>query len=163
MTSGLFFNPHKAATFPLAFLIAVCQYIAMVCIYCGAKTKVNNSRLQSRSNHIWRRRECLACHSIFTSLEGAELKSAVMVRSANGRLKPFMRDQLFISLYESSKHRPKAVQAASYLTDTVLSKLVAGQKDAVLDRDEIVRTTHEVLKRFDRTAATIYLAYHPLP
>jgi hypothetical protein len=85
-----------------------------------------------------------------------------MVRLRNGRLTPFVRDQLFISLYESSRHRPEAVQTASYLTDTVLGKLVAEQKEAVVGRDDIVRLTHKVLKRFDPAAATIYLAFHPL-
>jgi transcriptional repressor NrdR len=69
----------------------------MVCIYCGGETKVTNSRLQRRNNQVWRRRECLACQSVFTTHESVELESALSV-SQNGRLTPFLPDLLLKEL-----------------------------------------------------------------
>lgn len=142
--------------------MAVCQYVGMVCVYCSSPTQVTNSRLQRRSNHIWRRRKCLACGSIFTTSEHPELTTAFMVAGAAGKLKPFSRDQLFITIYQSCKHRPTAVGDATALTDTVLGHLLAGRHDGTIKRDTIVRITHQALKRFDLAAATFYAAYHPL-
>ena len=135
----------------------------MVCIYCGGSTSVKNSRPQVRGNNIWRRRACDACSSIFTTIERPELQTALMIRLGNGNLVPFRRDQLFIDLYLSCKHRPMALDDATALTHTVLSKLLKGQTSLALERTAIIQMAAQVLKRFDPAAATIYLAYHPLP
>jgi transcriptional repressor NrdR len=132
----------------------------MVCVYCSGPTKVNNSRLKSRANAIWRRRECLECASIFTTLEHADSATLLMVRSIDGSLEPFSRDALFISVYECCKHRPRAIDDASGLTQTILTNILATQKDATVSRDQIVDTVISLLKRFDSVAATIYRAYH---
>jgi hypothetical protein len=38
--------------------------------------------------------------------------------------------------------------------------LAATKHKGALQRDVIVKTTHEVLQRFDAVAATMYAAYH---
>ncbi len=133
----------------------------MVCIYCGAKTRVNNSRHQSRANYIWRRRECPECGSIFTTEERTELSGVLMVRSS-GKLQPFNRDNLFLSIYESCRHRPNALSEAGPLTQTVINSLAARHSEGELERSKIVEATALVLKRFDKVAATLYVAYHRL-
>jgi len=134
----------------------------MVCIYCSSPTSVKNSRLQRQNNSIWRRRSCAKCTSIFTTVERTDLSSTFVVRDAsNKEVVPLSRDKLFLSIYKSCKHRPGAMTEASSLAQTVINNLVAAHhRDGVIDRHDVSRQTHSVLKRFDDVAATFYAAYH---
>jgi transcriptional regulator NrdR family protein len=134
----------------------------MVCIYCGSKTKVINSRSQKKLNQTWRRRECLNCRAVVTSVEGVNLPTSVLFIRNQGVSEPFQRDILFISVYESLLHRNDAVVAATALTSTVLSKLMDQIEQAGLQRQNVIQTTTEVLKRFDKAAAVHYQAYYPV-
>lgn len=134
----------------------------MVCIYCGNETKVTNSRHQKRANNVWRRRQCLGCNTVFSTIEAPDMKLSITVKKPNGGLEPFLRDQLFVSVYDSLKHRKSALADATQLTDTVLSSLYAMAESSVLERDVIVTIVTTVLERFDSTAATHYKAFHPV-
>jgi hypothetical protein len=86
-----------------------------------------------------------------------------MVKGSGRTLKPFSRDQLFVSIYESCKHRSSAASDATALTLVVIGDLLALARSGILERDDVARVTHKVLKRFDAAAATYYAAYHPFP
>jgi transcriptional regulator NrdR family protein len=133
----------------------------MVCIYCGSSTQVTNSRPQKRLNQIWRRRRCTACGSIFTTHELLELSSGIVLEGGSGRLQPFSRDTLFVSIYECCKHRPGAVEDAAALTRTSLSFLQLQVTEGRLQREQVLTSVLTVLERFDKVAATMYKAYHP--
>jgi transcriptional regulator NrdR family protein len=136
----------------------------MVCVYCSAPTQVVNSRHQRRNNDIWRRRKCTHCGSIFTAIESADLSGALRVAHTPQRLEPFLRDKLFVSIYDSCKHRPTALRDAGNLTQQIIARLLSTQdRPGLIHPDTIVNTSIDVLKRFDRAAATTYAAYHPLP
>ncbi|HEX9153457.1 MAG TPA: hypothetical protein VF809_01415 [Candidatus Saccharimonadales bacterium] len=124
---------------------------------------VTNSRLQRRANQVWRRRQCKTCRNNFTTHETVELSSSIAVRYGPKDLKSFVRDKLLISVFESCKHRPNAIEDASALTQTIIGILRGYLQDSVLERDALVTITTAVLERFDRSAATIYSAYHTLP
>jgi len=161
--SGLFLFtlPQINDSFPLAFCSDQCQYVDMVCPYCGTGTEVVNSRKQRRTNSIWRRRKCTACAAVFTSTEGADLQTALRVGKADGTLEPFSRDRLFISIYESCKHRETAATDASSVTQLVINRLLAAQEEpGLLPRPIIISTTIAALSPFDSAAATAYGAYH---
>ncbi len=134
----------------------------MLCIYCQGETQVINSRHQRRTNQVWRRRKCLACKSVFTSTEAADLSLSLSFRTSQNTLQPFSRDILFISLYDSLRHRKSATSDASALNQTILSKLLPKAKGAVINREAVVQLTHDVLKHFDKAAAVHYRAFHPL-
>ena len=135
----------------------------MVCIYCQSKTRVSNSRLQKRTNQVWRRRQCLNCHAIFTSLEHSAYDNTLAVQLGTSHIVPFQRDVFFLSIYEALRHRKSGASDASALTDTVLGKLLAGQANqGLIQRQTIVRTASDVLKRFDKAAHVQYMAFHPL-
>lgn len=134
----------------------------MVCIYCGADTQVINSRLQKKANRVWRRRKCVSCQGLFTSLEGVDYPTSLLLKKDGKRVEPFQRDILFVSVYESCKHRKHATEAAGALTDTILGKLRPHIHNATLARTDVISVASEVLKRFDKAAYTAYLAYHPL-
>lgn len=133
----------------------------MVCIYCSSATHVTNSRHQRRGNAIWRRRECLDCGAIFTSREQADLSASLRIEDAfKKKLSPFVRDRLFLDIYDSCRHRDSALADAAALTQTIIDKLVATNKSGLITRDDIIVTALAVLKNFDDAAATFYHAYH---
>lgn len=133
----------------------------MVCLYCSSSTVVKNSRLQNRNNHIWRRRACLSCGVIFTTIERPDLSQSFVVGDNNlHTMEPFNRDRLYVDIYESCKHRPKAIDEAASLTQTIINNLLSKQPGAVIHKQTIAKQAYGVLKRFDSTAATFYAAYH---
>ena len=83
-----------------------------------------------------------------------------MIDGRNG-LEPFSRDQLFLSVYDSCKHRSAAVDDATALVHIIVAQVLAGQQNGIIRRQHVVETAHTALKRFDQAAATMYLAYHP--
>src|SRR3982750_2177743 len=96
----------------------------MVCIYCGGETKVTNSRLQRRNNQVWRRRQCLACQSVFTSHEMVELESALSV-SQDGKNAPFLPHLLLKELMMAMQHRKDVYTASGEVMATIVRKLLA--------------------------------------
>ncbi len=133
----------------------------MVCIYCGGETTVSNSRKQKRRNTVWRRRVCDECNATVTTIESIDLENAIVITSQK-RHESFSRDNLFISIYESCKHRNDAQTSATALTDTIIALLYPLITDASVDRSDIIKTTAKVLHRFDIPAAVHYKAFHPV-
>ena len=132
----------------------------MVCIYCGDLTGVTNSRLQKRSNNIWRRRVCNKCGAIFTTNEKANLAASfVVAKEGSTKLEPFLREKLFLSVYSSCQHRPSALSEAIELTETIIAELPFSNRQPISAAD-IAQITHKILRRFDSVAGTFYKAYH---
>lgn len=138
----------------------------MVCLYCSQDLAVTNSRPQVSRNQIWRRRLCKACGAIFTAVEAIDLSKALIVtktaeNGAEPELQPFQRDRLFISIYESLRHRPSAANDARGLCDTVVAHIIKRAEYGKIDTRTITDTTLSTLRRFDQAAATYYAAFHP--
>lgn len=132
----------------------------MVCIHCGSETRVSNSRPQKRSNRIWRRRECLGCHAIFTTEEGIDYGGSWVVKPASGAIEPFSRDKLFMSLYKACQHRQTALKDAAGLTETIINKLAAVAQNGTLQTSQVIQITQVALNRFDDAASVSYRAFH---
>ena len=132
----------------------------MNCIYCRSETKVVNSRAQKRLNQVWRRRQCLGCGAVFTTEEGFEPSGSLVFDDQRTKPMPFNRDRLFVSLYNALSHRPDALEAATALSATILAKLVHNASNGCILRSEVILTARTTLARFDKTAETIYSAYH---
>ena len=128
----------------------------MVCIYCFHDSKVINSRLQKRANSVWRRRQCLACHAIWTTVERTEARLAYRVTKGS-EMHDFIPEQLLISLYVALRHRKTAVSDAGALYVTVF-QLIQKNQQSVVSTFEIKKAAYTVLKRFDKTAAAVYKA-----
>jgi hypothetical protein len=75
-------------------------------------------------------------------------------------LSPFMRDMLYLSIYDSCKHRKSAIADASGLTDTVINKLRASVKDGSLSISDIRNITLNTVNKLDETSGVYYRAYH---
>ncbi len=132
----------------------------MDCIYCGHKTSVLNSRPQKRLRQVWRRRECSVCKAVFTTHEVVELAGSVVVRRLNGRIAPFSRDTLFVSLLQALGHRKDPIGDASALTATITVSVRKDLSSAAVSTTDIVAAAHTALKLFDKSAAVSYAAYH---
>ena len=132
----------------------------MVCIYCGSETKVVNSRHQKRVNNVWRRRQCLSCNTVFSTIEAPDMALSITVKQTNGSLEPFLRDKLLISVYESLKHRKSALADATALTSTIVMRVYELADTSIIERAVVVEMTYAVLERFDLVAATHYKAFH---
>lgn len=140
----------------------------MVCIYCSAKTAVSNSRPQKSRNQTWRRRLCQACRAVFTSIEAIDLSQSLIVAKTSQNaeeptiddLQPFDRDHLFISLYESLRHRPTAASDARGLTDTIVAQIIKQSEQGLIPVLTITKITVNTLQRFDQAAASHYAAFH---
>ncbi|MEI9913617.1 MAG: hypothetical protein WDN66_01225 [Candidatus Saccharibacteria bacterium] len=132
----------------------------MVCIYCGSKTEIINSRHQSRTNSTWRRRKCLECGAITTTTEQTDYEKSWVVSDDKGRISHFNRDRLFISLYNSLGHRRTAISDSNSLTATVIAKLAKKPSEGHINRQDIVDTSLTCLKHFDKAAAVHYKAYY---
>lgn len=133
----------------------------MVCIYCSGGTQVINSRLRKRRNTVWRRRRCLICATIFTTSESIELSQTILIQNKTA-VEPFSRDRLFISIYESLKHRKSALLDASGLCDTIIQAILLKHENGSVQSSVIVAATLAVLERFDAAAATHYQAFHAM-
>jgi transcriptional repressor NrdR len=134
----------------------------MVCIYCESPTNVSNSRLQKRSNQIWRRRNCQACGNTFTTHEKVDLEGSIAILFSTKEIRPFRRDMLFISVYECCKHRGDPVSDADGLTQTIINRLRSRIQDGTVLRHDVVNAALETLRHFDSVTATMYAAYHPV-
>jgi len=98
---------------------------------------------------------------VFTTHESVEFEGSLVVRHSDQRLEPFSRDNLFVSIYESCKHRTDALSNARSLTQTVIGLLRGHIVEGTLERDVIATVTGAALARFDTVAGTMYEAYHP--
>ncbi len=136
----------------------------MVCIYCGKNTHVTNSRLQKQTNKVWRRRQCLSCQAIFSTLEQNVYENTLAVQDRKSHIMPFQRDKLFLSIYDACKHRPTALIDASALTETVISNLLKNQQPnhGLVQKVTIAENVINTLKHFDNAAYVHYSAYHSL-
>ncbi len=132
----------------------------MVCAYCAGRTKVTNSRKQSRSNSVWRRRACLVCQAVFTSVEAIDSQASYLVAGQDNQLAPFSRLKLEASLLGSlAKKDVKSCLAASELAHTVVNKCLIG-KQASVTSQQIAITAAKVLKQYNRAAHLRYVLAH---
>lgn len=133
----------------------------MKCLYCFSKLHVSNSRLQKRSNSVWRRRTCPICSAVFTSIEQIDIGSTHQYKSHTGDFEPFSRTKLLLSIFDACRHRNSAHKVAEALTDTIIASILKQSNDTVIERSELLDSVHLVLKRFDTVADTYFAAHHP--
>jgi transcriptional regulator NrdR family protein len=132
----------------------------MKCPYCNQESKVTNSRLQKRANNVWRRRQCLVCHAVWTTLESSQSSTTYKV-SSNGVMIDFHPELLLISLYECLKHRKTPELDAQYVYSTVLTNLKS-RNQPTFEIQLITIAAYKVLKNYDKLAADIYKATHKI-
>lgn len=133
--------------------------LTMICPYRASDTKVTNSRPSHKFPEVWRRRQCKTCNNIWTTREYLDLSTTHRVINRDSKIEAFQRDKLLLSIKDSLSHRKNSLTEASALTDTVLSRILT-QKTAQISFTLICAQTYDVLMRFDKTAAAVYIAIH---
>lgn len=134
----------------------------MVCPYCTNPTRVTNSRPSKQDPGVWRRRACSTCAAVFSTRETLDFATTLLFQSNNGKLAPFDRDKLYVSIYESCKHRQRAISDATHLTNTCIAQCIALHKNrGIITRSELQSVVVKTLQQFDSAAATYFAAYHP--
>ena len=136
----------------------------MICIKCSNDTKVTNSRPHKKTPSVWRRRECKACGTVFTTSEVvADSTYQFIVRLADGTKADFSLPRLMLSIVPALAHRQTdAVADESYwLAQTVAQAIQATATDTVTT-DALAKETYGALSYFDATAGLQYGARHGL-
>lgn len=153
--------PHFLLSYPLAFYLAVCQYIDMFCINCFyPKTNVVNSRPNKKQPRIWRRRSCPSCGTVFTTTERPSLAHNQPVVHDNQQT-PFNLGKLIVSLSRAFPHDPSQIDIAlTDLAETIEIHLATEAE--IITPEEIAAIAHQVLRRYDELAAIQYAAQHQL-
>ena len=146
--------------YPLAFYIAVCQYVYMVCIYCGQKTSTAITRSSNSSPRTWRRHKCSSCKAVFTTRELPDYALSIAVQHRNGQISPFMADKVFVSVFKSMTHRKDPTCDSRGITDTVIDRICNQQDNGIIKKESLRRVIADILQRFDDVAYVSYVAHH---
>jgi transcriptional regulator NrdR family protein len=104
----------------------------------------------------------VTCGAVFSTLEIADYEASWRVLDPKGSLHPFLRNKLLVSLHKSLEHRPKSIEDATGLVETVISLLRPLANRGTLEANQITITVQQVLTNFDNAAATHYAAFHKL-
>lgn len=134
----------------------------MICIKCSHETKVINSRPHKKTPSVWRRRQCLACGTTFTTHEIIADDAYQLTVVATDKVStPFSLPRLLLSLAVVLAHRPNSADDAYWLAQTIAEQAQASATDRVSDV-ELAELAYEALENFDATAALQYGARHGL-
>ena len=128
----------------------------MKCPYCGYfDSKVIDSRPVEENNSIRRRRECLDCHSRFTTYEIIDVFQPVVVKK-NGTKELFDKNKLLSGLLKACEKRPVSAEA---IADEVESEIRNSLKHEVTSI-EIGDIAMEKLKALDDVAYVRFASVH---
>ena len=128
----------------------------MKCPYCSyADSKVIDSRPVEENNSIRRRRECLECHSRFTTYEIVDIFQPVVVKKDRSK-ELFDKNKLLSGLLKACAKRP--VNAES-VADEVESELVNSLKREITS-NAIGDMAMDKLKSIDEVAYVRFASVH---
>jgi transcriptional regulator NrdR family protein len=136
----------------------------MICIKCSSETKVTNSRPHKKTPSVWRRRECKACGTVFTTTEViADNTYQFTVVSPDRAVTEFSLPRLMFSIAEALNHRQNtSVADESYwLAQTVAQAVQATATDTITS-GALASHVLDTLSNFDATAGIQYGARHGL-
>ena len=88
------------------------------------------------------------------------MATSIVVKPIGGRLRPFNRDKLFVSILRAVGHRNDPLNDANALTATIIAKLLHATREASLEPVQITAMAIDTLSKFDTAACVQYQAYH---
>lgn len=128
----------------------------MVCPYCTSPTHVTNSRRRRLGYSIWRRRECLTCQQVFSTLEYPIVEKIIVLKTLEGRLKPLKQINVYTTVFQALGGLKAASETAQHLTETCLNKILQ-QGEPVVSEKHLQKIIFATLKAYQHTAAQRYL------
>jgi len=136
----------------------------MKCPFCGAESRVLESRHAPDEEAIRRRRECTACGRRFSTMERVEAPPLIVVKK-DGRREQFNRDKLLNGILKACEKRPVPLETVEKLVDDIERDL-----RSALDREvpsvEIGERVMDALRTIDDVAyvrfASVYREFKDL-
>ena len=123
----------------------------MRCPYCGYKeSKVVDSRPADESSSIRRRRECLQCHSRFTTYETVEMLPMVVIKK-NGMRQSFDRSKLLSSMLKACEKRSVSLSLLEKAADDIEREL-QNELGGEISSTQIGELVMDKLKALDEVA-----------
>jgi transcriptional repressor NrdR len=137
----------------------------MRCPACGNEgDKVIDSRAVRDGQGVRRRRECLDCHTRYTTYEFIE-QAPVLVVKKDGRREPYARDRVLAGLIKACEKRPISRQQLEDLVDDVEREVIGEGRSEVSSRD-IGEAVMNRLQALDEVAyvrfASVYRSFRDL-
>ena len=126
----------------------------MKCPYCGyEETKVTDSRNQTDSNSVRRRRECLQCEKRFTTFESVDL--TIQVRKRDGSFQEFKLEKLINGLDSACRHtRISHDQVIAIASDVAMEIMASGVREI-----DTLKIGDIVMKRLSNLDAIAYVRF----
>lgn len=136
----------------------------MICIKCSNDTKVSNSRPHKKTPSVWRRRECKACGTVFTTAEVvADNTYQFAVKAIDGSKADFSLPRLMLSIVPALGHRSsEAVADESYWLAQTIAQAIQATATDIVTAEALAEETYSTLSFFDATAGMQYGARHGL-
>jgi len=124
------------------------------CPYCGyEETKVTDSRNQTDSNSVRRRRECLQCEKRFTTFESVDL--TVQVKKRDGSFQEFKLEKLINGLDSACRHtRISHDQVLAIASDVAMEIMASGVREI-----DTLRIGEIVMTRLSNLDAIAYVRF----
>ncbi len=123
----------------------------MKCPYCGAEeSKVIDSRPTEDNERIRRRRECLSCHTRFTTYEVVETVPLVVIKKDSSR-EPFDRQKLLNAMVRACAKRPVSYESLERAVSSIEQTLLSSY-DREIPSVRIGELTMQELKKIDEVA-----------
>ena len=128
----------------------------MKCPACGYEdSKVVDSRPVEENNSIKRRRECLSCHTRFTTYEIIDQMNPIVVKK-DGTRELFDKNKLLAGLYKACEKRPVDARAVA---DDIESAVQSCMK-AEITSAKIGELAMDRLKQLDAVAYVRFASVH---
>ncbi|MFB0515173.1 MAG: transcriptional regulator NrdR [Candidatus Neomarinimicrobiota bacterium] len=137
----------------------------MNCPYCQSEeSKVVDSRTVSRDGSIRRRRECLDCHSRYTTYEYV-VRHPLLVVKKNGQRVEYERQRIERSIRIACNKRPVSAEQIMDATARV-HKRIEELGQAEVTSAQIGDLVMEILRQLDKVAyirfASVYRAFEDI-
>ena len=132
----------------------------MNCPFCKSEdTIVKNTRQTHKGISLWRRRQCLECHTIFTTYEKISLSYLKVIKANESRVY-YNRAKLYSSIYHSTLllknvDRGEMGDFAEKITNQI-ERSIIDKKVKEISSETIYNTATKILKKHNKN---IYLAY----
>ncbi len=132
----------------------------MNCPFCKSEdTIVKNTRQTHKGISLWRRRQCLECHTVFTTYEKISLSYLKVIKANESRVY-YNRAKLYSSIYHSTLllknvDRGEMGDFAEKITNQI-ERSIIDKKVKEISSETIYNTATKILKKHNKN---IYLAY----
>ena len=128
----------------------------MKCPSCGSpKSNVIDSRPVEENNSIRRRRECLNCHTRFTTYEIIDVYQPVVLKK-DGSKELFDKNKLLTGLLKACQNRPVNAEAVAHAIEAALGNSMRRE----ISSQKIGEMAMERLRELDTVAYVRFASVH---